>query len=329
MAQERAQEQARENMLRQQQEEERIRDVQQRLEELEVAARQRDNRQADVGDIMEVLQNNQGGSKIKAPSFDGKQDIDKFLDVFDEVRRLNRWSDETAALQLKLALKGRTGESIQGRTYGEVRDYLTTRYQLTEDEARRELRTAKLKKGENIYDYGDYILRMTQIAHPTLARQDREELAIKQMIDIIGDWVLRREFRNNAPRDYPAALKRIQEFVSDKGEKSSFRRLQTDTTDSEEDSEIATIKADAIKLNNKLDNEISKLQTKMDENQKTLLEAIGKSRTTTGSGTGKETRACFYCKKIGHLSNDCYKKKRDEQAASKAQTAGNASGLVA
>ena len=149
----------------------RERELTDRLEGIEEAMYQRDGRQAEFRDILGVMRRQDGSTRVKPPVFDGKQNIDKFLETFDQVRHQSRWDDATAALQLKLAMKGSTAESVKGNTYQGIRTHLQTRYRVTEEEARRELRNTRQKKGGNVFYYGRFIIQMTQIAHPTLQRQ--------------------------------------------------------------------------------------------------------------------------------------------------------------
>ena len=170
---------------RRQQMEERRQQMEERMEErlrqMENGMR-RDRQQNDMGELIDVMRRQGGRTRVKPPTFDGKQDVRKFLDMFDEVSELNDWDNHTAAIQLKLALRDRAAETIQGTTYRELRNYLLTRYEVTEDEARRQVRTARIRRGENIYDFGDYLLRMMTIAHPDLQQQQVENLTTKQIL---------------------------------------------------------------------------------------------------------------------------------------------------
>jgi hypothetical protein len=297
--------------------------VRRRLDAFENTVRERIDQQAEIRDLLDVMRRG-GRNKVKPPTFDGKQDIRKFLTTFDEVREVNDWNEETALLQLKLSLSGNVRETVQGATYDEIREYLVTRYEVTEDEARRELRSIKPKKGENVYDFGDYVHRITQIAHPNLERAQLEELAVKYLVDAMGDWILRREFRNQPARDFSEALQRIQEYVSDKGENSKLRRV---AAGEDKEDEISKLKTDVDNLEIKL----KEMETSMTNKQKDILEAIekmSKNTTTTTTSPQRSVVRCHYCHKLGHIAKDCRKKKRDE-ANKTNQQSGNGQGPVA
>lgn len=317
-------------MAQQQDREERER-LQQRLEEMEAVLQNRDEQQVEIRDLVDILrrQGDRQHHKVKPPTFDGKQDVAKFLQMFEEVRDINNWNNATAALQLKLALTGTTRETAQGETYQEIRDYLRTRYEVTEDEARQELKIAKLKKGDNIYDFGDFMLRMAQIAYPNLRLAQQEDLAVKQLVDVVGDWMLRREFRNQPPADYKHALQRIQEYMNDKGSKTSFRRLQTE--DGEEETSNLHTDVNTLKKEMKaLQSDVKTIKIAIEDNQTAILEAVRNSAKTS-STTQREQRECFYCKIKGHLQKDCRKKKKDEERKTNqtTQKSENSTGLSA
>ena len=279
------------------------------LREMENGLLRRD-RQNDMGELIDVLRRQGGRTKVTPPTFDGKQDVSKFLETFEEVKEINDWNNHTAAIQLKLALKGRVADTTQGTTYAELRDFLLRRYEVTEDEARRQVKTAKIRRGENIYDFGDYLLRMMVIAHPDLQPQQIEGLAVKQIVDLIGDGALRRELRNQHPTDYKDALKRIQEYLSDMGEKPNFRRLETDGMD-----ELEQVK----KRMDGMETRLNEVETTVITGQKDLMGMMKKLSETGSSGGGDEGRSdgekrtCHYCKKPGHLIKDCFKRQREEK----------------
>jgi hypothetical protein len=139
---------------------------------------QPDGRREEIMELADVLRPVQ--NKIKAPTFNGKRDVRKFLAVFEEVRRNNRWTEEQASLNLRLALDDSISSSVQGDTYDEIRTFLLSRYELTRDEARRELKAARPKKGESIYDFGDHVLQMVKLANPNAQEETQEETAIAE-----------------------------------------------------------------------------------------------------------------------------------------------------
>ena len=280
-------------------------------------------RRDDIRELADVLRPNQ--QKIKAPTFNGKKDVRKFLAVFDEVRRNNRWNEEQASLNLRLSLDDTISGSVQGDTYNEIRDFLLSRYELTRDEARRELKIARPKKGESIYEFGDHVLQMVKLAHPNTAEEVQEETAVAELIDSLGEWVLRREFRNQPPANYTEALRRINEYNSDRGERSAIKRVDFNLT---EDEQITRIKQELNQVTDKIngvESKVTSLETSMNVKLNTIIEAVKKEPTqqTTptnqprylGGNRAQESRVCFYCNIPGHLMRECRKREADNRMA--------------
>ena len=97
---------------------------------------------------------------IPAPKFDGTSDVRKFLQTFTEVAELNQWGEEERNLHLKVALQGTASECVQGDKADEIAQSLLTRFHLSQEEARRELRHLKLKQGQDIHKFGNMVMKL-------------------------------------------------------------------------------------------------------------------------------------------------------------------------
>ena len=75
---------------------------------------------------------------LAAPSFDGTSDVRKFLETFNQI-------DLEKALYFKLALRGTTADCTHGETFEEMAESLLTRFELSKEEARKELKNLKLR----------------------------------------------------------------------------------------------------------------------------------------------------------------------------------------
>lgn len=304
---------------------------------------QRANDGLDLERIASALQR-PTNKRVKPPTFEGKSDVTKFLRIFDDVKRINNWDDAEAALQLQLTLQGTAAEGALGQNYQELKESLTTRYQLTVDEARRELKTARPRKGENIYQFGDYIKRLVKLANPEMLEQQQEQLATVELVDAMGDFALRREFKMLKPTSYADALKRISEFNNEKSIDASktIRRVtwNSEASDGEPDGEWKKAMEEKLAKNTRdlqtklegvqqeqkgLQTQVKTLSVELTTGMKELL-ARG---DTTGKQSGKQgERTCFFCKKAGHFKKNCtdWKKSQEEQAQRKSQPSGNANG---
>lgn len=115
-------------------------------------------------------------------------------------------------MHLKAALHGTTACRVEGRTYEEMVEFLQTRYELTEDEAQRELRQMKPRRGENIYQFGEYVQRMVRLAHHDLYVAQWERIATTTIISSLDHWSLERELQLQPPTSFGDTMRRIQEY---------------------------------------------------------------------------------------------------------------------
>ena len=304
-----------------------INELQRRLEALENPGRPAAQLQVNLQQLIDGLQAalrpqqpQPAQYRIKFTSkFDGRQDVRKFLDTFEAVCVANEWNDEQAVLQLRLALEGRIAETLQGVTFEEVRNFLLQRYHLTEDQARRELKSISLKRGENIYDYGDRVLCLVKLAHPHLPVVVQEDMAVKDLLDSVGDWYLRREFRTAPPESFTDGLQRIHEYNCDREEKVSLRYVDTGfEQDQKRDTEVKQLQAEVSSLKLKM----STLETEVSKGHQTILASLKqlKSSMAPRPATPSLRGPCFYCNKPGHQKKDCRKRLRDEPRESSTQT---------
>lgn len=282
--------------------------------------------------------------------FDGSSDVRQYLEDFDALVQHNRWNDNEATLQLRLALRGHAKDSASGDTYQELKESLLTRFEPTEEEARRELRHLTLRTGENIYTFGDHLQRMISLAYPNLDRAQQQEMAINELIEAIGDRTLGREFTLVRPQNFREALQRAHEFNQ---YMKGSRRSQIKTVSIEEPEEINKLKQTVSSLDKKLINledqirnveqvmhkQVQAIKTEVCEIQTDVKGMKGELHQTHGITSGINRKidqllgqrqrvnnrpagnnrsfpnnvpTCNYCRKRGHVLKDCYSRKNDE-----------------
>ena len=232
-----------------------------------------------------------------------RADVRGFLDTFDLVAERNHWGDDEAALQLRLALRGPAAENIQGRTLHELREFLLARYGLSADEARRGLRCARLQKGESVLDFGYHLLQLVATAHPHLTIAAREDMATQELIEALGDWHLRREFRLQPATSFSEALKRVQEYNFDRDRGTTQLRYvgaeaerSAPPTESVLEKRVAALGAQQADLR----------QVVTTGHDRLLHELQGlRSSSRTTQRQGARVGVCFNCGKSGHYQRDC------------------------
>jgi hypothetical protein len=260
---------------------------------------------------------------ISAPKFDGTTDVRAFLKTFLEVAEKNDWDDEERALQLKLVLSKSALECLQGDTVEEMGESLITRYESTKEEARRDLRNLKLKPGQDIHQFANMVMKLVKITDPELDGEDLDERATTELIDAIGDRHLTREFRLMRPINFADAIKRIQQYNSDM-RVTKVRRLGEDC-----DEEVQKLKLQMDQLQvtvKKIEEDNKTIKETMEKNKteicKTITDALKQNKWTGPQGSGSQGKQgnwnngnqhrliCYNCQKPGHISKDCWAKKR-------------------
>ena len=92
---------------------------------------------------------------------------------------------------------------------------LLTRFQLSREEARRELRNLKLKTGQDIHKFGNLVMKLVKMADPDLDGEQLDDRATAELVDAIGDRLLTSEFRLQGPINFADAIRRIQQYNAD------------------------------------------------------------------------------------------------------------------
>ena len=240
---------------------------------------------------------------IPAPKFDGTSDVRRFLQTFAEVAEQNQWDDEERSLHLKLALQGTAADCVQGDTAEQMVESLLTRFQLSREEARRELRNLKLKTGQDIHKFGNLVMKLVKMADPDLDGEQLDDRATAELVDAIGDRLLTREFRLQGPINFADAIRRIQQYNADM-KVNRIHRLEL----SEEEDLLNTKVTNLTRENETLKKTMEELRKDMTSR----LDALILRENTPGINPNNRVR-CQNCGRIGHPTKDCWGKQQPNQ----------------
>ena len=259
---------------------------------------------------------------IPAPTFDGVGDVTKFLNNFQEVADLNDWDDDERALRLRLALQGGAADYGQGETYEELAESLLVRYRATREEARRALKDLRLRPGQDVFAFGNQVMKLVRIADPDLDAAQRDERAIAELVEAIGDRHLTREFRLQGPVDFNDAVRRIQQYNID----MKIHKMRRMAIDEEEDT-VDRMQKTILELEDRM----GKMEEITGRSNKLMEETMDHAKQLTESTLAamqKKMEAamekmmgmvnpqpqmfrprgritCYNCQKEGHYARDC------------------------
>lgn len=271
--------------------------------------------------------------EVKPPTYDGKSDVRKFLDLFQNVVDVNRWNDDTAALNFQLALTGTARECLHGNTYDELRESLQHRYQTTQEEARRELRNLRWRTGEDVFQFGDHVKKLVRLAHPDMDDEQRNQLVVAELVEAAGDKMLRREFRLQPTDDVAEAMTRIKDYHSDMGKdrKVTLRPLAAEEMAEDEKELVKLVKrlskveTDTTLLSTEMKDLKEKLLSQQSQILKKLEERTTQPRWQSDRNGRPRSKECYNCGGNGHFARDCPSQKKQTSKPT-AEKSGNDKG---
>ena len=256
------------------------------------------------------------------PPFDGTGDIQEYLTDFEQIARHNRWETEEWGLRLKLNLTGEPRVGIDDADYPALKELLLEKYGLTDDKALQKLKKLKFKIGDDTYVFVSKLRRLMRLAHPTLEPEQREQLAVREFLQMLpaqspATWALKMQ----PPQDIETIAKRIRTFEPDAETSRGVRQVG-----SEEVNPTAT-----ESLNGQVIAAIVQGQQALAQGQQATQELLGRlvqqqlddrhvsssSRGQSGSapseGQRKEERRCWNCHEVGHFARNCPRPKKPKQ----------------
>lgn len=143
-------------------------------------------------DALRTLQPQPARPHLKPPQFSGATDIELFLDQFEDVARINRWSSDEYLLHLKLSLTDKAAECSRGSTTPEIQDSLRNRFGISQRQAREGLRNLRKTNKQSVHELSSEIKRLIKLAYPNLDEETKEEMALEAFLQALDNRAIKR-----------------------------------------------------------------------------------------------------------------------------------------
>lgn len=239
---------------------------------------------------------------FKAPQFDGKGEVNYFIQQFVDVAEANRWEHGAALLHLREALKGAAQECGKSGTVDGVFVSLRARFGITIKEAR--ARLASLKKGHKVslQEHAAEVERLVEVAYAELPERHRIGMTLDLFQSTLGNAYLQRHLLAVNAQTLEDAVRHGSEFLQIQPNTYGANAHVVSTEELGPDPNVAVIKNQSQPLD-----AIQKALEKLTRELDALKKDRGVRRFKTGAPSRAErgTSICWGCKKEGHVRSAC------------------------
>lgn len=221
-------------------------------------------------------------SHVKLPKLEESQDIDVFLRSFEKLAALHKWDKSEWAIHLVPLLTGKALEAYsrlsdgESGKYDKIKEAILKRYELTSEAYREKFRQARQQSDES---FKDYQVRTEKYLSHWCERED-----IHGQYNSLYDLVLREQLLKFCDKDLqvwvhehrPKNVKEVIDLVE--AYQTAHKRLTFG--------------------GNRKNGTDRNSQGNFNVNQ-------GQFKAEQGKGPQVKDRACYYCKRPGHIQRDC------------------------
>jgi hypothetical protein len=245
---------------------------------------------------------------FKTPTYEGKGDVEYFIQQFTEVSAANHWEEAAALLHLRETLKEGARDCGRSRTIEGIFTALRARYGFSPREARSRLGALKRDNQTTLQEHGSEIQRLVNVAYADLPVCHQNDMIIDTFCSTVGNAYLQRHLLAVPTRTLEEAVQAGNEFLQIKlyPARNSVRVVDEEEDEPLEDgpgvSQVGTHprKSQAEEL-------IAPLVTLMQqltEQVQQLQGAAGIPREPVQS-MSSQVVMCWHCGKSGHLKRRC------------------------
>ena len=164
----------------------------------------------------------------KMPNFvEEKDDMDAYLERFERYAQVQKWREDSWAVNLSLLL---TGKGLQVYTsmpqecaedYPALKTALLKRYELTEEGFRNKFRQSKPEKGETVFQFisrlSRYFKRWTELSDINKTFNALQDLMIREQFLSACSTDMTLFLRERVPKDMPEMTKLAEQFLEAHG----------------------------------------------------------------------------------------------------------------
>lgn len=266
--------------------------------------------------LARALANFQPRDKFRAPVFKGEGDVELYITQFEAVRTANGWDNAASCIHLRSSLEGSALDCGRETTKNGIYEALRARFGLTQRQAKDKLGVLKRSAKHTLHEHATEVGRLVELAFPTLARVDRQEMVLDYFTRSLDNRGLQRHMLAVDPDTLMEAVRAADEFLQLSGTDKTVRPtiLAVETVDDSTKMEAALAA-------------VTKQMEAQTELLGKLTARLGKLEGAPSGGEGVSRRnvACYICKGP-HYRRNCPNREQQTQAAQPSAAQGNESG---
>lgn len=258
--------------------------------------------------------------KLKVPTFDGKGDVELFIERLQEIALAQEWDEPTLILKAREGLMGAAQACGRAETWLGMVDLLRLHYGLTATEAEAMLASYKRTHGVSLAEYSTEIRRLVNMAYADADEAVRDRLTMERFRLGLNNAGLQGHLLARQPGNMEDMVRAGNEYLLITKNSASTSPARVREVEDQEDVRAATSSVSELQVISKaieaLTTEVTKLKQKL---------ANSEARSTAHQKGTREDRpnhrqpsVCWGCHQSGHIRKDC---------PTRPWQAGNAEGL--
>ena len=147
--------------------------------------------------------------RMRPKTYDGTEDLESYLQTFEEMARLQGWTEDTKSVLLRNCVQGKAAtiiSSSEGRTFQDCVDALRAGLKETADQCASQLSAYKQGATESLGDMAVAIARLGAQAYGTADSTAKRQATKDAFVRAIADVNIRNKVRDFGPETMRQAL---------------------------------------------------------------------------------------------------------------------------